>query len=416
MRSLFIVAALAAAAQAEPIAITNATVHVKPGTVVENATVVIDKGVIVASGAGVAIPAGAKIIDGKGKVVTAGFIEGFSTVGLVGVELEGSSVDGRFGPTDPVHDDPIHASYEARDGFNPRDVQIGVARVGGGITTVIAAPAGGLIAGQSAAFTLDGSSEPVRAPVAVNGVIGAEGASAAGGSRGKAIAMLRELLDDARAYGRDKGGYERNAKRRLLADRLDLEALQPVLAGKLPLVVEAHSEADIRALLRLAAQLKLKVAVVGGAEAWRVAAELGKAKVPVFVDPTANLPANLAASNVHDDAVAVLDKAGVPVVISTLGASGTARTLRQLAGNAVAHGMEWSHALAAVTTAPAALFGLDKRGTLEKGSAGDVVVWTGDPFETSTVPETIVIGGVVQPMVNHQTRLLERYRKLPLAR
>ena len=126
--------------------------------------------------------------------------------------------------------------------------------------------------------------------------------------------------------------------------------------------------------------------------------------------------ANLAASDVHDDAVAVLDKAGVPVIISTLGASGTARTLRQLAGNAVGRGMDWSHALAAVTTAPAALYGLDKRGTLEKGSAADVVVWSGDPFETSTVPETIVIGGVVQPMVNHQTRLLDRYRKLPLAR
>ncbi len=419
MKALLAMAALAAlgtGAQAETIAITGALIHVKPGAPIDNGIIVIDKGVIVAVGAGVAIPAGARVIDAKGKTITAGLIEGFSGVGLVGIDLESSSVDGRFGPTDTVHGDPIHASFEARDGFDAREVNVAVARIDGGITTVIAAPAGGLIAGQSAAFNLDGSAEPVRAPVAMHGVVGSEGASAVGGSRGKAIELLREVLDDARAYGRDKGAYERNAKRRMIADRLDLEALQPVLAGKLPLVIEAQSETDIRAVLRLATQLKIKVAIVGGTEAWRVAADLAKAKVSVFIDPTANLPANLAASDIHDDAVAVLDKAGVPVVISTLGAAGSARTLRQLAGNAVAHGMDWTHALAAVTTNPAALYGLAKRGTLEKGSAADLVVWSGDPFETTTVAETIVINGVVQPMVSRQTRLLQRYRKLPLVR
>lgn len=416
IRALLLVTALAASVSAEPLAFTGATVHVKPGTTIDNATVVVDNGKIVAAGTGVAIPAGAKVVDAKGKVITAGLIEGLSTVGLVGVELEASSVDARFGATDPLHGDPVHASYEARDGFDPREVGVGVARVGGGITTVVAAPAGGLVAGQSAAFALDGSADPVRAPAAMHGVVGADGAAAAGGSRGKAIEMLRELLDDARAYGRDKGAYERNAKRRMIADRLDLEALQPVLAGRVPLVIEAQSEPDIRAVLRLATQQKIKVAIVGGTEAWRVAADLAKAKVPVFVDPMANLPASLAASDVHDDAVAVLDKAGAPVIISTLGGNNNARTLRQLAGNAVAHGMPWANALAAVTTQPAALYGLTGRGTLEKGSAADLVVWSGDPFETTTVPETIVINGVVQPMVNHQTRLLDRYRKLPLLR
>lgn len=411
--ALLTLLALAAPAHAEPLAITGATVHVKPGTVVENATVVIDRGAIVAVGAGVKVPTGAKVIDGKGKIVTAGFIEALSGVGLVGVELEGTSVDGRFGAFDPVHGDPVHAAFEARDGFDPREVNVAVARAGGGITTVVAAPTGGVIAGQSAAYSLDGSAEPVVAPAAMHAAIGAEGAEAAGGSRGKAIAMLREILDDARAYARNKGNYERNASRRMLADRLDLEALQPVLAGRVPLVVEAESEADIRALLRLAAQQKIKVAIVGGTEAWRVAPELANAKVPVLVDPTANLPTNLAASDVHDDLVAVLDKAGVPVVISGIATSWSARALRQLAGNAVAHGMEWSHALAAVTTAPAALYGLAKRGTLDKGSVADVVVWSGDPFETTTVPEHVIIGGVEQSMTTHQSRLLQRYRRSP---
>ena len=402
-------------AHAEPIAITGASVVIKPGTRIENATVVIDKGKIVEVGAAANVPAGARVIDGTGKVVTAGFIESTSTLGLIGIDGEASSVDGRFDAIDPVHADPVHASFEARDGYNPHAVTVPVARAGG-ITTVVVAPAGGLVSGQSAVFALDGSGEAVRAPAAMHAALGGNGGKAAGGSRGKSIEMLRELLDDARAYGKDRAGYERNAKRKLLADRLDLEALQPVLAGQLPLVVGADSEADIRAALRIAAQYKLRLVIVSGAEAWRVAAELAKAKVPVIVDPTANLPYDLDANDVHDDAATVLDKAGVQVALSTLGGSWNARTLRQLAGNAVGHGMPWDRALAGVTTVPATTFGLVGRGTLDKGSIADVVVWSGDPFETTSVAEQVIIGGAVQSLANHQTRLLERYRKLPLAR
>jgi imidazolonepropionase-like amidohydrolase len=134
--------------------------------------------------------------------------------------------------------------------------------------------------------------------------------------------------------------------------------------------------------------------------------------VTVLVDPTRNLPSSLAASDVHDDAAAVLDKAGVTVGISTLGTSGFARTLRQLAGNAVGHGMPWDKAFAAITTTPAAVYGLTGRGTLERGSAADVVVWSGDPLELSSAAETVIVNGVVQSNETHQTRLLRRYRKL----
>jgi imidazolonepropionase-like amidohydrolase len=397
------------------VAITNATIQIDPATTLDKATIVIDGGTIKAVGADVAVPKDAQVIDGTGKIVTAGFIESLSSVGLVGIELEAASVDGRFGALDPVHGDPIHASFQARDAFAPRDPGIAIAR-SGGITTVIAAPHGGLVGGQSAAFSLGGGGDPVRAPAAMHAELGSGGGGAAGGSRGKAIAMLRELLDDARAYGRDKGAYERNAKRRMIADRLDLEALQPVLRGQLPLVIEAHAEADIRAALRLATEQKLRIAIAGGSEAWRVADELARNKVTVILDPVENLPGRLAASDVHDDAVAILSQAGVPVAISTLGGAWNARTLRQLAGNAIAHGMSTRAAFEAVTTVPAALYGLPRRGTLAAGNIADLVVWSGDPFETTTTAEVVIVGGIVQPTVSRQTRLLERYRKLPLAR
>jgi imidazolonepropionase-like amidohydrolase len=409
--ALIAMTAGARVAAAEPIAIVGAKVYKTPDDVINDATVVIDKGKITAVGANVATPAGATVIDGKGKVVTAGLIESVSAVGLVSVDLEASAVDGRFGPTDAVHDDPVHASYDARDGFAPNDVTVAVARTGG-VTVVIAAPSGALVAGQSAAFTLDGAADPIKTPAAMHVELGSSGAI--GGSRGKALELLREILDDARAYGRDKGSYERNAKRHLIADRLDLEALQPVLAGRVPVIIGADSEADIRAVLRIAKDFKLKVAIAGGAEAWHVGKELADAKVPVLLDPMANLPGNLAASDVHDDAAAELSRYRVTVGISTLGSAGMARTLRQLAGNAVGHRLPWARALAAITTVPAQLYGLTGRGTVEKGSIADVVVWSGDPLELSTAAETVIINGVVQSNETHQTRLLQRYRKLPV--
>jgi imidazolonepropionase-like amidohydrolase len=410
--SAIMVAALAATASGETIAIVGAKVHTRPGKVVENATVVIDGGKITAVTAGGAAPAGARVIDGKDKVVTAGFIESVSGVGLMAVEQEGGAHDGSFGPRDDVHDDPVHAAYDARDGFDPRGVTVPVAR-SGGITTVVAAPDGGLVGGRSAAFSLDGSAEPIVAPPAMFAQLGSRGGAAVGGSRGRAIELLREVLDDARAYGRDKGAYERNAKRHMIADRLDLEALQPVLRGTSPLFVSVHAEADIRAALRLARDFKVKVVIVGGTEAWRVAAELAKAKVPVVVDTTDNLPRMLEASDVRDERATILAAAGVPVAVSTLGNGLQARTLRQLAGIAVQYGMPWEQGLAAVTTVPAEMHGLTGRGVVEKGAIADVVVWSGDPLELSSAAEVVIIGGVVQPNVSHQTRLLDRYRTLP---
>ena len=404
----------AGAARAERIAIVGAKVHVKPGQTLETATVVIDGGKIVSVTAGGAAPAGARVIDGKDKVVTAGFIETVSGVGLVGVIQEHGANDGQLGARDEVHADPVHAAYDARDGFDPRGVTVPIAR-SGGITAVVAAPDGGLVAGRSAVFTLDGSSEPLAVPAAMHAQLGSAGGAAVGGSRGRAIALLREVLDDARVYGRDRAAYERNARRDLIADRLDLEALQPVLRGAAPLVVSAHAEADIRAALRIARDYRLRLVIAGGTEAWRVAADLAKARVPVVLDPTDNLPHMLEASDVREERARILTDAGVPVAISTLGSGLQARTLRQLAGIAVGMGLRWDDALASVTTVPAAMHGLTGRGTVERGAIADVVVWSGDPLELMAAAEVVIIGGVVQPATSHQTLLLDRYRTLPAA-
>ena len=144
-----------------------------------------------------------------------------------------------------------------------------------------------------------------------------------------------------------------------------------------------------------------------------MAEDLARANVVVVVDPTQNLPSDLVAADVRDDLATVLDKAGVTVAISTLGGTWNLRQLRQLAGIAVANGLPWAKALAAITTVPAAIYRVKDRGTIARGMKADVVIWTGDPLELSSRAEVVIVGGVVQPSENHQTRLRDRYRTVP---
>lgn len=401
--ALVAVVGLSTPAAADVLAITGATVYPRPDTKLEDATVIIRDGRIAGVGK-LAIPAGAKVIDGKGKVVTAGLIDASSMLGLIEVELEASANDGRFGH----HPTEIHAAYRTSDAFDARSVAIPIAR-GGGVTSAVVGPRGGLVSGQAAWISLGSTAiAPIKNTVAMHASLG-RGASAMG-SRGYAVEKLRELFDDVDAYRKNKAGFDRNQSRKLAANRLDLEALIPVLEGRVLLVIGASSEVDLRAALAVAAERRLKIAIAGGDEAWRLAKELAAAKVPVLLDPTSNLP-DLAASDVRDDNATLLAKAGVPVAISTLGSNSMTRTIRQLAGVAVSHGLSWAEGLASITTVPAKIYGVD-RGTLAKGAVADVVVWSGDPLELSTRAETVIVGGVVQSLASHQTRLRDRYRRL----
>ncbi len=355
----------------------------------------------------VAVPAGARVIDGKGKVVTAGLIEASSMLGLIEIDQEASGNDGRFG-TSPTE---VHAAYRSSDAFDSRSVAIPVAR-SGGVTSAIIGPRGGLIAGQAAFVSLGGTLAPIRNTIAMHGALGPAASSMS--SRGYSVERLRELFDDVDAYRKNRAGFDRNQSRRLVADRLDLEALIPVLDGRLMLVIGASSEVDIRAALAIAAERRLKIAISDGDEAWRVAKELAAAKVPVLLDPTSNIPGNIVSADVRDDNATLLVKAGVKVAVTTLGSTAMARTIRQLAGIAVANGLSWADGLASITTVPAQIYGVD-RGTLAKTAVADLVVWSGDPLELSSRAEIVIIGGVVQPLDSHQTRLRDRYRVMPKA-
>ena len=410
--ALAALAALPAAAQT--VAITGGTVYTAAGAPIPNGTVIITDGRITAVGASVAIPAGARRVDATGKWVTPGLFESGTQLGLTEVGAVGTTNDYRI-----QDEDQVAAAFNVADGLNPRSMVIPVTRIAG-ITTAVSRPVGGLIAGQAVAIDLDGDRMDrmlvQTGPVAMFASISENAREAGHGARGGITMRLREVLEDARAYARDRGAYNRGETREFSVSRLDLEALQPVLAGRLPLVVQAHRSSDIQTAIRVAQEYGIRLIIAGGTEGWMVADDLARAQVPVLVKVLNNLPESFESLGARYDNAALLRRAGVRVAL-TSGETYKAFNLRQEAGNAVAYGLPWEEAFRAVTLVPAQIFGVaDRYGSLEPGKVANVVVWSGDPFELLTQVEHVFIRGREIPLVSRETLLRDRYMNLDEAR
>lgn len=394
-------------AGAQTIAITGGTVHPISGPAIPNGTVIIQNGRITAVGANVAVPAGAVRIDATGKTVTPGLFESGTNLALVEVQSVGSD----FAVQDEDH---IAAAFNVADGINPRSMVIPVTRIAG-VTTVVSRPAGGLISGQGIAFDLIGDrleEMSIRSPIAMFGSVSENEHDAGGGARGGMFMRLREALDDARVWARNPQAFERGETRQFSLSRLDMAALQPVLRGELPLVLEAHRASDIQTAIRIAQEYDLRLIIAGGTEGWMVADDLARARVPVLVKVLRNLPESFESLGARYDNAALLRRAGVQVAITT-GETYKAFNIRQEAGNAVAYGLPYEEALRAVTLYPAQIFGVsDRYGTLEPGKVANVVVWDGDPLELLTQVSNVIIRGQEVPLVSRETLLRDRYMNL----
>ncbi|HET6229160.1 MAG TPA: amidohydrolase family protein [Longimicrobiaceae bacterium] len=399
-----------APAAAQTVAIVGGTVETMAGPAIPNGTVLIRDGRIVAVGANVAVPAGARTIDARGKTVTPGFFDSSTQIGLEEVGAVDETNDHRLNK-DPDH---VAAAFDVRDGLNPNSIVIPVTRIAG-VTTAVSRPDGGLISGQSVVVDLTGmnvDSMLIRGAVAMYASLAEGSRGEAGGSRSGQTMLLRQVLDDARTYARNREAYNRGQFRQLAASRLDLEALQPVLAGRMPLVVEVNRASDIRTTLAIAKEFGIRVVIGGGAEAWMVADELARANVPVVVKVLQDLPETFESLGERYDNAAILRRAGVKVAI-TAGDTHNARNVKQEAGNAVANGLSHDDALRAITLNPAQIWGVaDRLGSLEPGKLANVVVWGGDPLELLTPVEHVLIHGREVPLVSRETMLRDRYLHL----
>ena len=399
-------------AAAAPLAIVGGRVHTGTGEVLEDATILLEKGLVQKIGKGLAVPAGITTIDAKGAIVTPGFVDALTAIGLVEVSQEESTRD-----DNPGGKDPIRAAFRAADGYNPVSSVVGITRAEG-VTSAGIVPTGGLFSGQSAWADLDGETREVSlspVPLALHVHLDGGFDSDRGGPAA-ALLLAREVFDDARTFQKNRAAWERNQSRAFAASRLDLEALTEALAGRIPVVFHVDRAADILAAVTLAKEFGLRPVIAGGAEAWKVASRLAESKVAVMVNPLEPGPTTFDALGMRDDNAALLHAAGVPVVITTNDVH-NARKLRQLAGNAVRAGLPHAAAIAAITRGPAEALGLGaKYGTLAPGKVANLVVWSGDPLEIASRPLAVVIRGKKVDLSNRQSALFARYRKLPIAR
>ena len=420
MRARYLAAAAlvlsASVTSAQTIAITGGKVYPVSGPVIEGGTVLFRDGKIVAVGRDIAIPADAQRIDATGKVVTPGLVNAATELGLT--EIGAVSTTREYGA--PNSENGIAAAFMPWEGLNPQSMLLAPAREAG-VTTVMVAPQGGLISGQAAVVHLvPGTAREMilRSPVGMLAALG-PGRGQNGGSRAETIMKLREVLDDARTYRTHRTDFDRAQLRPLSASRLDLEALLPVLDGKVPMIIEADKSSDIEAALILAKDFGFRLVLAGGAEAWMVADKLAAAHVPVLTGAMNNIPSSFATLGQRQENAGLLQKAGVQV--SVIGNAGggdeeafNVRNIRYEAGNAVAYGMDWDAALRSITLTPAETFGVaDRVGSLAPGRSADVVVWSGDPLEFATEPVHVFIAGreVTQP--SRQDLLEQRYKTLP---
>jgi len=391
------------------VALVGATIYTGDGPPLREATIVIDGTRIERVGTKVRPPEGVKVIDAHGMVITPGFVAVSSRIGTLDIELEPTSVEGTL----PPGGDPVRAALRVADTYNPAAFTVPVARAGG-ITSALVVPAGGQISGQAAWVDLAERDWLRRGSAALRVSLDDWGGSPAQtpqGLRSAAFLRLREALTDARLYRANRGPYLTNKLRALSISSGDLEVIDRALARELIVLVEAERASDILTVIEIAELYDLRVVIVGGAESWQVAGELARAQIPVVIDPFADLPASFATIGSRPDTAALLHKAGVRVILGDLDGPHFAHRLRQGAGNAVAQGMPYEAAIAAMTHVPAKVFGIADAGDIRAGATANLVLWNGDPLEVTTWPQRMWIRGQEVSLETRQDLLTERYRQ-----
>lgn len=410
MRTLVAIALLScvALANAQTVLIRGATVHtVGEQGVLNNTDVLVRDGKIAEVGSGLSAPAGATTVDANGRALTPGLFGGLSAIGVEEVSLEPTTADAGVILSAPAYEMQWRPEFDVTAAYNPRSVLVPVARVEGLTWTVLApasAEGGAFLAGQGAAVTLDGRYDavlPSSRSLFIN--LGGNANAMSVGSR----AGQWMLLDQAIRETRSPSAQDEH----VLLHPAGREALAKFLSGG-RVVFGVARAAEIRRAIAFAKRYGMKPVIAGGAEAWVVADELAREKVPVLLDALENLPYTFDGIGARLDNAALLNRAGVRIAFTQFNESHNARKVRQLAGNAVAHGLPKDAALAALTVQPAEIFGLaGERGRIARGQVADLVLWNGDPLEVTSAADQVWIAGKAVEMRSRQTELRERYLK-----
>lgn len=398
--------------QSKMIALTNATIHIGNGQVIQNGTIVFNNGKITEVGAGVST-SGATVIDCTGKHIYPGLITPVTDLGLNEI--------GSVRATRDVNElGEINASVRSAVAYNTDSKVINTLR-SNGILLANVVPQGGIISGSSSVMQLDAWNwedavykmdggihfrmpnlspprrfgnfqstlqpqvDPVRAAM-------------------DRIDRVRSFLREAQAYFAEPKHAETNIK---------FEAVKGLFNKTQNFYVHCELVKEIMVAVEFAREFGFKTVLVGGSDSWRVSDYLKQHNIPVILNEMHSLPATA------DDDVDqpyktpyLLQQAGVLFCIADQDDNTRGRNLMFNAGTAAAYGLSKEQALQAITLNTARILGIDDRtGSLEKGKDANIVVSDGDILDirTSQVTHAFIQGRTLDLTDKHK-QLYERYK------
>ena len=388
--------------------IRNAAVHTMlAAEALQQTDVLIRDGRIAAIGRDLSADADAEVLDAAGRHLTPGLFAGITGLGLVEVSAELDTADAALASNQ------MRPEFNVLPAYNPESSLIGINRAEGLTWTLLGASSsggevagmGGLIAGQGVSVDLSGKLQlPQPGPALMFVSLGSAATALTGNSRAAQYMLLDQAMREAQSGSKELADEPRlltASGREVLAQFID--------QGRW--IMQVNRASDILQVLAWAKRHDLDIIIHGGAEAWRVTDALVDANVAVILDPLTNLPGDFDQLGARLDNAALLHEAGVQIAFSVAGmGTHNARKIRQLAGNAVAHGLPWQAAMLAVTRNPAQMLGYASQpGTLTERGPATMVLWHGDPLDVTGYAEQVWIDGELQQKPSRQQQLLQRY-------
>lgn len=410
------------AKQAKPILIRGATIHTVSGPTIEGGSILLKDGKIAEISANIPVSDGYQVIEATGKHVYPGLIDSFSSLGLIEVDSVRATIDN-------AETGNINSNVKAAVAFNPDSEAIPVGRANGILTSVVT-PAGGLIAGRASVMMSDGwtwEDMTLKADVAmaVNWPrFGSGGGGPGGGGRGRfrgqeggegeegdndRLSALHELFRETKAYAAAKKADPSGT-----TVDLRLDAMIPVVEGKLPMLVNANLLKQIQTAVAFGQQYGIKMIIVGGADAIHCSQLLVDTQTPVIIPSTYRLPTRRDAG--YDASYALpaqLKAAGIKVAIASDGRFGASmiRNLPYHAATAVGFGLSEDDAVRCITLTPAEIFGVaDRVGSLEVGKDATLIVTDGNVLEIASNVQSAFIQGRAVDLSSKHTRLNDKYK------
>lgn len=404
-------------------AFKNATIIPAPGEKMEAATIVIKNGLIHAMGSDITIPAGARVIEADSMFVYAGFIDGLSTTGVPRPEREqqtggrrGSRPDGVNPGNPPRQLAGVTPELQVRGQLKHDDKSVSDLRKLG-FTAAHVVPRGRMLPGKGSVIILAGDSgEDMLVAEGISQFIQFSPASGVfPGTLIGVISKFHELYRQTEQLNAHMKAYQANPQGMPRPDRNDaLEAMIPVVEGELPLFFEAPDVKSIYRVMRMQKELGFQLVITGAEEAWYVTDEIKASNTPIVlslelpkkgkekkekdkeedVDKEMEMLQERASERMtaYESQAAALAKAGIMFGFSTMEAS--AKDIRANLGRMIEQGLTADQALAALTTTPAKMLGVDRSmGSLKKGKMGNLVVTDKAYFDEGSNVRFVMIDG-----------------------